>query len=66
MFLLTGGVQIGENEEKSPAEWLTEKAWGEIIRASALDSFKNELVVDFKDNIDAFKDLFDSASPDSF
>jgi len=66
MYLLTGGVQIGENEEKSPAEWLTEKSWGEVIRCSALPSFKGVLLNDFKDNIETFQQLFDSQSPDAF
>ena len=66
MFFLTGGVQIGENEEPSPAEWLTEKAWGEIIRASKLPSMKDFFLDEFRQNIEAFKEMNASSSPDSF
>lgn len=66
MFLLTGGVQIGENEEPSPAEWLTEKSWGEILRAGKLGCFKDFLIPFFKENIKVFGDFYASASPDSF
>jgi len=65
MFLLTGGVSIGENEP-SPAEWLTEKSWSELNRCAALPSFKGELVTDFKDNIETFQQLFESQNPDAF
>lgn len=35
-FLLTGGVTF-ENPYKNPASaWLTDKAWGEVVRASNL------------------------------
>lgn len=39
-FLLTGGVAL-ENPNPNPApEWLTEKSWGEIVRASNLPNLK--------------------------
>ena len=39
-FLLTGGVAL-ENPNPNPApEWLTEKSWGEIVRASSLPNLK--------------------------
>lgn len=35
-FLLTGGVAL-ENPHPNPApEWLTDKSWSEIVRASHL------------------------------
>ena len=37
-FLLTGGVAL-ENPHPNPApEWLTDKCWSEIVRASDLDN----------------------------
>jgi hypothetical protein len=39
-FLLTGGVAL-ENPNPNPApEWLTDKSWGEIVRASNLPNLK--------------------------
>lgn len=39
-FLLTGGVAL-ENPHPNPApEWLGEKSWGEIVRASNLPNLK--------------------------
>jgi dynein heavy chain, axonemal len=40
-FLLTGGVGL-DNPNPNPApQWLTEKSWSEIVRASSLDNLKN-------------------------
>ena len=39
-FLLTGGVAL-DNPHPNPApEWLTDKAWSEIVRASNLPNLK--------------------------
>ena len=42
-FFLTGGIQIGKEERESPASWLGDKSWGEIIRMSNLPKFKGFL-----------------------
>ena len=40
-FLLTGGVAL-ENRHANPApEWMTEKSWSEIVRASELPNLAN-------------------------
>ena len=42
-FLLTGGVAL-ENKFPNPASsWLTDKSWAELVRCSALPSFKGIL-----------------------
>jgi dynein heavy chain len=58
-FLLTGGVAL-ENPHPNPyPEWLTEKAWGEIVRASALRGLEGLM-----NNFDPeWKDVYDSAEP---
>lgn len=53
-FLLTGGVAL-ENPHPNPCpDWLPEKAWGEVVRASALPGltgFMGKLnCVDGRDN----------------
>ena len=35
-FLLTGGVALGNPYPNPAPDWLIEKAWSEIVRASAL------------------------------
>ena len=58
-FLLTGGVAL-ENPHPNPfPEWLGEKSWGEIVRASSLPNMKgwmNGLSPDWKK-------LYDSTAP---
>ena len=39
-FLLTGGVALGEDYGDPPAEWVTDKAWGEINRLAGINACK--------------------------
>ncbi|KAL5473898.1 hypothetical protein EMCRGX_G028462 [Ephydatia muelleri] len=58
-FLLTGGVAL-ENPHPNPfPQWLTDKSWGEIVRASDLENLKG-LMKDFGPQ---WKQLYDSPSP---
>ncbi|XP_062507706.1 dynein axonemal heavy chain 3-like [Corticium candelabrum] len=58
-FILTGGVAL-ENPHPNPSpEWLTDKAWGEIVRASDLPGFKG-LMTEFGPE---WKNVYDSAEP---
>ncbi|XP_028395151.1 dynein heavy chain 3, axonemal-like isoform X1 [Dendronephthya gigantea] len=59
-FLLTGGVAL-ENPYPNPCpDWLIEKSWSEIVRASDLTNLKG-----LKDDFDgaSWKAFYDSASP---
>ncbi len=56
-FLLTGGVAL-ENPHPNPfPHWLSEKSWGEVVRASDLPSMKgwfkgtHSIFVNFVTNI---------------
>ncbi|CAK6445071.1 unnamed protein product [Pipistrellus nathusii] len=61
-FLLTGGVAL-DNPFPNPApEWLSEKAWAEAVRASALPGLKG-LMEHLEENADSWKHIYDSASP---
>ncbi|XP_066465573.1 dynein axonemal heavy chain 3 [Tiliqua scincoides] len=61
-FLLTGGVAL-ENPYPNPApEWLTEKSWAEIVRASGLENLHG-LMDHVESNIMEWKAIYDSAKP---
>ncbi|XP_003391067.2 PREDICTED: dynein heavy chain 3, axonemal-like [Amphimedon queenslandica] len=58
-FLLTGGVAL-ENPHPNPfPSWLSDKSWGEIVRASNLPELKG-LMNDFSPE---WKTLYDSPTP---
>eukprot|EP00118_Oscarella_pearsei_P019988 m.215265 g.215265 ORF g.215265 m.215265 type:complete len:3605 (+) comp39831_c0_seq13:113-10927(+) len=58
-FLLTGGVALDNPHSNPQSEWLTEKSWGEIVRASRLPGLEGL----FKDFSAKWKDVYDSAEP---
>ncbi|XP_065937642.1 dynein axonemal heavy chain 3 isoform X7 [Magallana gigas] len=61
-FLLTGGVAL-ENPFPNPAaDWLPDKSWGEIVRASDLPPFKG-FMEHFRKNLNAWKKIYDSTAP---
>lgn len=61
-FLLTGGIAL-DNPYPNPApDWLSDKSWSEIVRASKLpnlDGFFKHV----QDNISKWKKLYDSGKP---
>ncbi|XP_030872601.1 dynein heavy chain 3, axonemal [Leptonychotes weddellii] len=58
-FLLTGGVAL-DNPFPNPApEWLSEKAWAEVVRASALPKMKG-LKEHLEQNAEEWKLIYDS------
>ncbi|XP_056119629.1 dynein axonemal heavy chain 3 [Rhinichthys klamathensis goyatoka] len=61
-FLLTGGVAL-ENPFPNPApEWLSDKSWSEIVRASQLPRLKG-LFEHVQENIVPWKQIYDSGHP---
>uniref|UniRef100_UPI00398E73BF dynein axonemal heavy chain 3 isoform X1 n=2 Tax=Pristiophorus japonicus TaxID=55135 RepID=UPI00398E73BF len=61
-FLLTGGVAL-DNPYPNPAlEWLSDKCWSEIVRASNLTNLL-ALMDHVTENITKWKDIYDSAKP---
>jgi dynein heavy chain, axonemal len=62
-FFLTGGVGL-DNPHQNPApEWLTEKSWNEIVRASELKPLQN-LHESVSQNIASWKSFYDESSPE--
>ncbi|XP_068952632.1 dynein axonemal heavy chain 3 [Petaurus breviceps papuanus] len=61
-FLLTGGVAL-DNPYPNPApEWLSEKSWAEIVRASQLPTLQG-LKEDVESYVLDWKKIYDSAKP---
>ncbi|XP_077075428.1 dynein axonemal heavy chain 3 isoform X1 [Siphateles boraxobius] len=61
-FLLTGGVAL-ENPFPNPApEWLSDKSWSEIVRASQLPRLQG-LFEHVQENIVPWKQIYDSGHP---
>ena len=61
-FLLTGGVALDNPYPNPASEWLSEKSWGEIVRASSLPRLKG-LMGDVERNTKEWKQIYDSAWP---
>ncbi|XP_042559183.1 dynein axonemal heavy chain 3 isoform X2 [Clupea harengus] len=61
-FLLTGGIAL-DNPHTNPApEWLTDKAWSEIVRASGLCNLKG-LYEHVQDCAGKWRQIYDSSLP---
>lgn len=62
-FFLTGGVAL-ENTHDNPApEWLSEKSWGEIVRASELSALA-KWYRNFSFNLNVWKTYYDLKNPE--
>lgn len=64
-FFLTGGVVMGDPAEPPPADWITNKMWGEINRVTELPAFKNFIPL-LKSELAHFKSFYDATEPDTF
>ncbi|XP_056593901.1 dynein axonemal heavy chain 3 isoform X3 [Triplophysa dalaica] len=61
-FLLTGGVAL-ENPHPNPApEWLSDKSWSEVVRASELPRLEG-FFEQVRENITSWKQIYDSSHP---
>ncbi|GLI65190.1 hypothetical protein VaNZ11_008652 [Volvox africanus] len=65
-FMLTGGVAMGDLPSPNPApEWISDRMWGEIVRASSLaaTSIWKDLADHVGENPAAWKRMYDSLEP---
>ncbi|KAK4874901.1 hypothetical protein RN001_014261 [Aquatica leii] len=61
-FLLTGGVALDNPFPNPGPEWLSDKSWSEIVRASNLKNL-GEFKKAVEKNIKAWKEFYDSSNP---
>jgi len=61
-FLLTGGVDLGEENPEKPADWMTDSSWAEFNRACTLDGFKG-YKEHFVKSIETYRELFEHPNP---
>ncbi|KAL1398756.1 hypothetical protein pipiens_008712 [Culex pipiens pipiens] len=62
-FLLTGGLAL-DNPYPNPApEWLTDKAWTDLVRASSLKSLE-KLRDSFTASLDEWKEFYNLSAPE--
>jgi hypothetical protein len=65
MFMLTGGVDIGEAIPANPTEWISTKSWGELNRLGKFKSFRG-VVDEVSEKLDFYRGWYDSAHPAEF
>lgn len=61
-FLLAGGSTIPKEIENPAQDWLSDRAWSEILRLPVLPKFAS-FAEDFKNHIEGFQRMFDSVDP---
>jgi len=64
-FLLAGGSTIPRDIANPASDWLSDRAWKEIVIMSNLQTFA-EFADDFQNHLDGFKNIFDSIQPHRF
>ncbi|XP_053695545.1 dynein axonemal heavy chain 3 [Sabethes cyaneus] len=62
-FLLTGGLALDNPYPNPASEWLPDKAWTDLVRASSLD-YLSQLRVILQENLDEWKDYYNSSTPE--
>lgn len=62
MFLLTGGIALGNEIENPASSWLSDKSWDEICRVGDLAPFA-DFKKSFTQNINSWQKFYDLMSP---
>ncbi|XP_020606105.1 dynein heavy chain 1, axonemal-like [Orbicella faveolata] len=61
-FLLAGGSTVPKEIENPAQDWLSDRAWSEILRLPILPKFAS-FAEDFKNHIEGYQRMFDSVDP---
>jgi dynein heavy chain len=56
-FFLTGGVDLGDEKPTCPADFMSTKAWGELLRLADFKAFKG-LQEDFNTNLATYSEWY--------
>jgi dynein heavy chain len=65
-FFLTGGTSLLDNPHTNPAcEWLSDKAWNDIVNASLSLKQLNNLHSHMMENIQAWMEFYDHTNPEN-
>lgn len=64
-FFLTGGISMGGELPAIPADWISEKSWGELLRLQDLPGFKG-FTEHIKEKYASYKPMYDSAAPQEY
>lgn len=54
---------MGDNPATIPADWISEKMWGEVCRATALNTSWSGFYEHISQNIDEWRRIYDSQDP---
>lgn len=63
IFLLTGGMGLDNPYANPAADWLSDKAWSDIVKASELEGLE-KLRIDFCESIEKWREFYESSNPD--
>ena len=61
-FLLAGGSTVPRDVANPASDWLSDRAWKEIVMMSNLPVFA-QFAEDFQNHLEGFKKIFDSVQP---
>ncbi len=61
-FLLTGGMAMEITQPNPAPDWLSAKGWETVVKLAELPKYKT-FVSDFIENLDGWKKIYDSLSP---
>ena len=64
-FLIAGGTTATVSLPNPAAKWLTDRAWGDILKLTALPKYRS-LPEEFGQFAEGFKRIFDSTEPHRF